>query len=322
MEEERRGRRGLTRRQVLIGGGVLGAAALGITTHGVAVLRRRTDRLVLAPVRRRRRRAPDGDPGRHRFRARGQRRARADPAVGQPLLHEARAGRRRRIAARTSPSCTRRGCPRFAPAGLLEELTPEMLARHGLQGDRLPRAAVEERPVGRQAVRDPARHPPVRPLLQHRALREGGAAQGRQAARARRTRRAARRLRGDQGRDRQDRARVRDARRDAVADLPHALQPARRPADPRRRRHQDRHGRRHRDQGAPVDGGAAQARRRRARRRLPGLGGVLRQRDRRLRAQRRVGGHHLPGPEDEVRHADGADDLRHARPTRPTRTRS
>src|ERR1044072_51476 len=34
MEEERRGKRGLTRRQILIGGGVLGAAALGIASTG------------------------------------------------------------------------------------------------------------------------------------------------------------------------------------------------------------------------------------------------------------------------------------------------
>ena len=321
MEEERRGKRGPDAAPNPDRRRGAGSGCARHHEHGVAVLRRRTDRVVLAPVRRRRRRAPDGDPGRHRFRARGQRRARADPAVGQPLLHEARAGRRRRIA----PGRRRR--PRDAaavlrPRGAARGAHARAARAPRPPGQPLPPGAVEERPVGRQAVRDPARHPPVRPLLQHRAVREGRAARGRQAGRARRRRRTARRLPGDQGQDRQDRARVRDARRDAVADLPDPLQPARRPGDPRGRRHPHRHGRRHRGQGAPVDGGAAQARRRRAGRRLPGLGGVLRQRHRRLRAQRRVGGHHLPGHEDEVRHADGADDLRQARPTRPTRTRS
>ena len=131
MEEERRGRRGLTRRQVLIGGAAVGAAAaLGVTGDRLAVPRRAGwDGLLLAPVRRRRRRAPDEDPRRDRVRH-ATSRSRTDPALGQPLLHEARAGRSAAAARRRRLPPHPDALPR--PAGLLQELTPDLLERYGL----------------------------------------------------------------------------------------------------------------------------------------------------------------------------------------------
>ena len=314
-------RRGLTRRQILIGGGVLGAAALGITSTG-SPFSGGAQTVSFWHL------FGGGDGERLTGILADIESEHADSDVRELILPWGNPYYTKLALAAVGGSppdvavvhATR--LPSFAPAGLLEELTPELLARHGLEGERfLEEPWKSGQSGGKQYAIPLDTHPFVlyynTELCEKAGLLEGGklaALDGR--------RRAARRLPGDQGGDRQDRARVRDARRDAVADLPDPLQPARRPADPRGRRHPDRHGRRDRDQGAPVDGGAAQARRRRARRRLPGLGGVLRQRDRRLRAQRRVGGHHLPGHEDEVRHADGADDLRQAPPTRPTRTPS
>ena len=153
------------------------AATLGVATAGPPFAGGRQTVTFWHLFGRRRRRAPDRDPGRHRRRARRQRRPPTDPAVGQPVLHEAGAGGSRRLAARTWRSCTPRAFPSFAPAGLLEELTPEMLEPHGLGEDQFQKpwqSCQRELPVGRAPVRDPARHAPVRPLLQHRADRAGG----------------------------------------------------------------------------------------------------------------------------------------------------
>ena len=322
-EEQRAAGSGLTRRRLLIGGGALGVAAtLGITATGSPFGGGAQTVVVLAPVRRRRRRAAGADPGGDRQGAPGLRRPRADPPVGQPLLHEARAVGGRRLAAR------RGGRARHAPPGLRAR-GPAGGAHAGdaraprARGRPLPRAAVEELPVRRAPVRDPARHPPVRPLLQHRPGQAGGAARrGREAQVAGRPGRAAGRVRGGQQEDEEAGHRVRDPRRHAVAAVPDAVLADRRRADHHRRRGEDRHRRRQGDQGAGVDGRAQEARRRRRRRRLPGLRRGVRQPDDRLRAQRRVGGHHLPGDEAPVRHAHGAGHLRRRRPTRPTRTRS
>ena len=227
--------------------------------HRLAVRRHLADGDVLAPLRRRRRRAAGRDPRRDRRRARGQRRARADPAVGQPLLHEAGAGGGRRLAARRGrhardahPGLRPRRPAGGAHSGAAGQARP--------RGRPLPRAAVEERAVRRPPVRDPARHPPVRPLLQHRADREGGPARGRLAQAARRARRPARRVRRGQGGDGQDRRGLRDARRHAVAAVPDPLLADGRRPDHRRGRQPDHDGRRQGAARARVDRPAQQAR--------------------------------------------------------------
>ena len=129
-------RRGLTRRQVLIGGATVGAAAaLGVATTGSPFKGGAADGHVLAPVRRRRRRAADRDPRRDRRRAR-----RLD--VRQLILQWGNPYYTKLALAAVGGSppdvaivhATR--IPSFAPAGLLEELTPELLEPHGLSGDR------------------------------------------------------------------------------------------------------------------------------------------------------------------------------------------
>jgi multiple sugar transport system substrate-binding protein len=134
MEEERRGRRGLTRRQILIGGGVLGAAALGITSTGSPFSGGAQtvsfwhlfgggdgERLtgILADI--------DSEH--------------ADSDVRELILPWGNPYYTKLALAAVGGSppdvavvhATR--LPSFAPAGLLEELTPEMLARHGLKGE-------------------------------------------------------------------------------------------------------------------------------------------------------------------------------------------
>jgi multiple sugar transport system substrate-binding protein len=135
MEEERRGKRGLTRRQILIGGGVLGAAALGITSTGSPFSGGAQtvsfwhlfgggdgERLtgILADI--------DSEH--------------ADSDVRELILPWGNPYYTKLALAAVGGSppdvavvhATR--LPSFAPAGLLEELTPELLARHGLQGNR------------------------------------------------------------------------------------------------------------------------------------------------------------------------------------------
>jgi multiple sugar transport system substrate-binding protein len=134
MEEERRGKRGLTRRQILIGGGVLGAAALGITSTGSPFSGGAQtvsfwhlfgggdgERLtgILADI--------DSEH--------------ADSDVRELILPWGNPYYTKLALAAVGGSppdvavvhATR--LPSFAPAGLLEELTPEMLARHGLKAD-------------------------------------------------------------------------------------------------------------------------------------------------------------------------------------------
>ena len=89
--------------------------------------------------------------------------------------------------------------PAFAPAGLLEELTPELLAKHGLEGDRfLEQPWKSGQSGGRQYAIPLDTHPFV--LYYNTELAEkAGPARGRRAQAARRAGRAARRLRGGQG---------------------------------------------------------------------------------------------------------------------------
>jgi multiple sugar transport system substrate-binding protein len=132
MEEERGGRRVLTRRQVLIGGAVVGAAALGIATTGSPFSGGAQtvsfwhlfgggdgERLtgILADI--------DSEH--------------ADSDVRELILPWGNPYYTKLALAAVGGSppdvavvhATR--LPSFAPAGLLEELTPEMLARHGLK---------------------------------------------------------------------------------------------------------------------------------------------------------------------------------------------
>ena len=321
MEGERRGTPTLSRRQVLIGGAVLGAAALGITTSGSPFAGGSQtvsfwhlfgggdgERLtgILADIAAEH---PDSDvrelilPWGNPYYTKLALAAVGGSPPDVAVVHATR-------------------LPSFAPAGLLEELTPELLARHGLEGKRfLEQPWKSGQSGGRQYAIPLDTHPFVlyynTELAEKAGLLKGGklpALDGPDGA--------ARRLQGGQGGDREDRARVRDARRHAVADLPHPLRAARRPAHHRGRRPRIGMDDATAIQRAPVDDGAGQARRRRARRRLPGLGRVLRQRHRRLRAQRRMGGHHLPGHEDEVRHDGRCRRSSTAPPTRPTPTRS
>ena len=119
---------------------------------------------------------PRGQPG-HRPRRR-------DAGLGQPVLHEALAGHGRRQAA---------GCGGLAPdpdedawsaPDLLQELRPEDLARVRHVRRQVQPAGLGGRAGRRQGVRDPARHPPVRHVLQHRRLQEGRPARRRRRAEA------------------------------------------------------------------------------------------------------------------------------------------
>jgi multiple sugar transport system substrate-binding protein len=135
MEGERRGTPSLSRRQVLIGGAVLGAAALGITSTGSPFAGGKQtvsfwhlfgggdgERLtgILADI--------DSEH--------------ADSDVRELILPWGNPYYTKLALAAVGGSppdvavvhATR--IPSFAPAGLLEELTPELLARHGLEGDR------------------------------------------------------------------------------------------------------------------------------------------------------------------------------------------
>jgi multiple sugar transport system substrate-binding protein len=134
MEEERGGRRVLTRRQVLIGGAVVGAAALGITTTGSPFSGGAQtvsfwhlfgggdgERLtgILADIDSEH---PDSDvrelilPWGNPYYTKLALAAVGGSPPDVAVVHATR-------------------LPSFAPAGLLEELTPELLARHGLKGD-------------------------------------------------------------------------------------------------------------------------------------------------------------------------------------------
>jgi multiple sugar transport system substrate-binding protein len=135
MERERRGTPTLSRRQVLVGGAVLGAAALGITSTGSPFSGGSQtvsfwhlfgggdgERLtgILADI--------DSEH--------------ADSDVRELILPWGNPYYTKLALAAVGGSppdvavvhATR--IPSFAPAGLLEELTPELLARHGLEGDR------------------------------------------------------------------------------------------------------------------------------------------------------------------------------------------
>ena len=65
----------------------------------------------------------------------------------------------------------------LAHAGLLEPLNESELAPYGAHRRQLHARGVEQGAHERNAVRDPARHAPVRDVLQHRHLQEGRAAQ-------------------------------------------------------------------------------------------------------------------------------------------------
>ena len=136
MEEDRSGNRGLSRRQVLVGGAVLGgAAALGITTTGSPFAGGNQtvsfwhlfgggdgERLtgILADIASEH---PDSDvrelilPWGNPYYTKLALAAVGGSPPDVAVVHATR-------------------IPSFAPAGLLEELTPELLARHGLDGDR------------------------------------------------------------------------------------------------------------------------------------------------------------------------------------------
>jgi hypothetical protein len=188
-------RRGLTRRQVLIGGAAVGAAAaLGVTATG-------------SPFR--------GGPATVTFwhlfgGGDGERLTKiladidaehADSDVRQLILQWGNPYYTKLALAAVGGSppdvaivhATR--LPSFAPAGLLEELTPEMLEPYGLTGDRF-----LEKPW--------------------KSCQSG-------------SRQSARRLRSRQGAHRQERPDLRDARGDAVAHVPDAVRAARRAADHR-----------------------------------------------------------------------------------------
>ena len=135
MEGDRRGTPGLSRRQVLIGGAVLGAAALGITTSGSPFAggsqtvsfwhlfgggdgERLTE--ILADIAAEH---PDSDvrelilPWGNPYYTKLALAAVGGSPPDVAVVHATR-------------------LPSFAPAGLLEELTPELLARHGLEAER------------------------------------------------------------------------------------------------------------------------------------------------------------------------------------------
>ena len=135
MEGERNGTPGLSRRQVLIGGAVLGAAALGITTSGSPFAGGSQtvsfwhlfgggdgERLtgILADIAAEH---PDSDvrelilPWGNPYYTKLALAAVGGSPPDVAVVHATR-------------------LPSFAPAGLLEELTPELLARHGLEGER------------------------------------------------------------------------------------------------------------------------------------------------------------------------------------------
>ena len=135
MERERRGTPGLSRRQVLIGGAVLGAAALGVTTSGSPFSGGSQtvsfwhlfgggdgERLtaILADIASEH---PDSDvrelilPWGNPYYTKLALAAVGGSPPDVAVVHATR-------------------LPSFAPAGLLEELTPELLARHGLEGKR------------------------------------------------------------------------------------------------------------------------------------------------------------------------------------------
>ena len=135
MDEDPKGTRGLSRRQVLIGGAVLGAAALGITSTGSPFAggnktvsfwhlfgggdgERLTE--IMADIASEH---PDSDvrelilPWGNPYYTKLALAAVGGSPPDVAVIHATR-------------------LPSFAPAGLLEELTPELLARHGLEGDR------------------------------------------------------------------------------------------------------------------------------------------------------------------------------------------
>jgi multiple sugar transport system substrate-binding protein len=135
MEGERSGAQILTRRQVLIGGAVVGAAALGIASTGSPFSGGKQtvsfwhlfgggdgERLteILADIAKEN---PDSDvrelilPWGNPYYTKLALAAVGGSPPDVAIIHATR-------------------LPSFAPAGLLEELTPELLARHGLQGDR------------------------------------------------------------------------------------------------------------------------------------------------------------------------------------------
>ena len=134
MEGERRGTPTLTRRQVLVGGAVLGAAALGVTSTGSPFAGGRQtvsfwhlfgggdgERLteILADIAAEN---PDSDvrelilPWGNPYYTKLALAAVGGSPPDVAVVHATR-------------------LPSFAPAGLLEELTPELLARHGLEAE-------------------------------------------------------------------------------------------------------------------------------------------------------------------------------------------
>ena len=203
--------------------------------------------------------------------------------------------------------------PSFAPAGLLEELTPEMLARHGLEGDRfLEQPWKSGQSGGRQYAIPLDTHPFV--LYYNTDLvKEAGLLDGEGKLKP---------LDGEGALlDACEAVKDRTGKTGLVFETrgvtpwrvfltlysqlggPPIIEEGGAP---------DRDGRRHGDPRARVDGEAGRARRRRAGRRLPGLGRVLQQPVGGVRAQRRVGGHHLRGDGAAVRHAHRADGVRPA----------
>ena len=225
MQGERRGPQGLTRRQVLIGGGVvLGAAPRSASRQPARRSRGGSQTVTFWHL------FGGGDGERLTEILADIDAEHADSDVRELILPWGNPYYTKLALAAVGGSppdvavvhATR--LPSFAPAGLLEELTPELLARARPRGRPLPREAVEERPVGRRASTR-SRSTPTRSssTTTPSCPRRRGCSTARQAARARRRERAARGLRGGQGGDREERARVRDARRDAVADLPDAL---------------------------------------------------------------------------------------------------
>ena len=253
-------RRGLTRRQVLIGGAAVGAAAaLGVTATG-------------SPFR--------GGPATVTFwhlfgGGDGERLTKiladidaehADSDVRQLILQWGNPYYTKLALAAVGGSppdvaivhATR--LPSFAPAGLLEELTPELLEPHGLTGDRFLEKPWKSCQSGSRQYAIPLdTHPFVlyynTELVEKAGLLNGdGRLKPLDGAG-----RPARRLRSRQGAHRQERPDLRDARRDALAHVPDAVHAARRAADHRGGRQPDRDGRRQGDPGTRVAGEAARS---------------------------------------------------------------
>ena len=246
--------------------------------------------------------------------------------LGQPVLHQGHPGHHRRRPARR----------RRLPPDQGEEPGPGGSAdrdhrRHARPGRALPRR-LQQHGLGdaegrREVVRDPARHPPVRPLLQHGGLRQGRAAELRRLAEGDQGhRRLGAGAAGRQGGDRRVRRLGRHGQRAGhpVALVPVALLPAGRQHALAGRGRGEAHLQPGADPRHPaLDAEAHHERADADDHRLRGLADADVHRPGRLLPAGRVGDHH--GPEHRgsgLRHGAGARRSTTTRPSRPTRTRS